>query len=219
MPTSGEVSDVSDTGSAVTFVVTPRVVPIGVTRRPTTLDEYDPIVGSAPVIGSSTGTGKLWVGPLEGRIGVVGPSPDMATHVARVDSAVKAIVLAFIDTMPADSFFTPPMSAPWVTETEDGKTWGVDQGWIYLGDFKLPSPLLALIPLPQGNIDLARQEANLMRIRDQIMRAARQAQTNEDIRKYIKEIRQRKDAEREARLAAAAKKGVKRDTIKPIPRR
>ncbi len=215
--TAGAISDVADTASGPAFVVTPRVVPIGVQRRPTTLAEYDPVVGSAPIIGTSTGTGKLWVGPLEGRIGVVGPSPNVATHVARVDSAIKALVLAFIDTMPADSFFTPPMAAPWVTQTEDGKTWGVDQSWIYLGDFKLPSPLLALIPLPQGNIDLARQEGNLLRIRDQIMRAARQAQTNEDMRHYIKEIRKRKDAEREAKLAA--QKGVKRDTIKPIPRR
>ncbi|UCG86451.1 MAG: hypothetical protein JSW71_21555 [Gemmatimonadota bacterium] len=215
---SEPVLEAADTASGYTVIVAPRVIPIGVPPRLPTLSEYDPVVGSAPVIGVSRGTGNLWVGPLEGRLGVVGPSPDMATHVARVDSAVKAIVLAYIDSMPADSFATPPMASPWVTETEDGKTWGVDPGWIYLGDFKLPSALLALLPLPQGNIDLARGEAELMRIRQEIMVAARQAQANADINRYIKEIRKRKDAERQARLAAeAARKGVKKDTIKPTP--
>jgi hypothetical protein len=217
---AGPAAATTDTTSATITIVSPRVVPIGVPPRLPTLAEYDPVVGSAPVIGVSRGTGNLWVAPLEGRLGVVGPSPDLATHAARVDSAVKAIVLAYIDSMPADSFATPPMASPWVTETEDGRTWGVDQTWIYLGDFKLPSALLALLPLPQGNIDLARGEAELMRIREGIMIAARQAQANADIKRYIKEIRERKDAERAARLAAeAARKGVKRDTIKPIPRR
>jgi hypothetical protein len=205
----------------ITVALSPRVVPIRVPRRLPTLSEYDPVVGRAPIIGVGRGTGNLWVAPLEGRLGVVGPSPDIATHVARVDAAIKAMVLAYIDSMPADSFATPPMVSPWVTETEDGKTWGVDRSWVYLGDFKLPSALLALLPLPQGNIDLARGEIQLMRIREEIMVAARQAQTNEDIKHYIQEIRKRKDAEREARRAAeaAANQGVKRDTIKPIPRR
>jgi hypothetical protein len=105
----------------------------------------------------------------------------------------------------------------WVTETEDGKTWGVDPSWIYLGDFKLPSFILALIPLPQGNYELAQKEAELMRIREEIIRAARQAETNADFRRYVNETRKRKDAEREARKLAgeAARKGVKKDTIKP----
>ena len=200
----------------------PRVVPIGIPPAVKTLAEYDPVIGTAPRIGVSRGSGNLWVGPLEGRLGVIGPSPDIATHVARVDSAIRAKIMAFIDTMPIDSFATPPMVTPWVTESEDGKTWGVDPAWIYLGDFKIPSALLALIPMPQGNIDLARQEGELMRIREEIMFAAQQAQNNEDFRKYVKEIRKRKDAEREERrrlVTEASKKGVKKDTIKPIPRR
>ncbi len=205
-------------GGGTTVVYAPRVVPIGIPPAIKTLDEYDPVIGAAPRIGVARGSGKLWVRPLEGRIGVIGPSPDIATHVARVDSAVRAKIMAFIDTMPIDSFATPPMVTPWVTESEDGKTWGVDPAWIYLGDFKIPSALLALIPMPQGNIDLARQEAELMRIREEIMFAAQQAQNNEDFRRYVKAIRERKDKEREdrKRLAEEAKRGAKKDTIKPI---
>ncbi|UCD24244.1 MAG: hypothetical protein JSW51_14675 [Gemmatimonadota bacterium] len=205
-------------GGTITVVYAPRVVPIGIPPTIKGLDRYDPVIGTATRIGVSRGSGNVWVRPMEGRIGVIGPSPDIATHVARVDSAVRAKIMAFIDTMPIDSFATPPMVTPWVTETEDGKTWGVDPAWIYLGDFKIPSALMALIPLPQGNIELAQQEAELMRIREEIMFAAQQAQNNEDFRRYVKEIRKRKDAEREERrrIAEEARRGAKKDTIKPI---
>ena len=215
-----ELVDSAPGGGMIAYA--PRVVPIGIPPAVKGLDRYDPVIGTAPRIGVARGSGRLWVRPLEGRIGVIGPSPDIATHVARVDSAIRAKIMAFIDTMPIDSFATPPLVTPWVTETEDGKTWGMDPAWIYLGDFKIPSALLALIPMPQGNIDLARREGELMRIREEIMFAAQQAQNNEDFRHYVKEIRKRKDAEREERrrlIAEQAKKGVKKDTIKPIPRR
>jgi len=215
-----ELSDSAPGGGTIAYATS--VVPIGIPPAIRGLDRYDPVIGTAPRIGVSRGSGNLWVRPLEGRIGVIGPSPDIATHVARVDAAIRAKIMAFIDTMPIDSFATPPMVTPWVTESEDGKTWGVDPAWIYLGDFKIPSALLALIPMPQGNIDLARQEGELMRIREEIMFAARQAQNNEEFRHFVKEIRKRKDAEREERrrlVTEASKKGVKKDTIKPIPRR
>ncbi len=83
----------------------------------------------------------------------------------------------------------------------------------------MPSAILALLPLPQGNYDRAKEEAQLMRIREDIIRAARQAETNADFRRYVKEIRERKDAERAERLrrekaiADLAKKPATKDTI------
>jgi hypothetical protein len=123
-----------------------------------------------------------------------------------VDSAVRAKLLAFIDTIPADSFATPRVS-PWVTEI-NGQKWGVDGSWVYLGGLKLPTILLALLPLPQGNYQQAREAQELQRIREQIIQAAWQAETNADFRRYVKEIRERKDREREE-----ARRLVRRDTI------
>jgi hypothetical protein len=217
-PTAGTAGESSASPSSPVVVYSTHVVPIvGERPKPKSLAEYNPVLGTAPTIGVPRGPGRVWVNALEGRLGIVEGSPDVATHVARVDSAVRAKILAFVDTMPADSFATPPLVTSWVTKTEDGKTWGVDPSWIYLGDFKLPSFILALIPLPQGNYELAQQEAELMRIREEIIWAARQAQTNADFRHYVNETRKRKDAERETRRQAeeAAKKGVKKDTIKP----
>lgn len=211
-PTVGVASEAGETLSSPVVAYTPRVVPIEDPPRPKSLAEYNPILGTAPVMGVPRGPGTVWIKPLEARLGIAEGSPDVATHVARVDSAVKAKILAFVDTMPADSFATPPLVTSWVTETEDGKTWGVDPSWIYLGDFKLPSFILALLPLPQGNYGLAKQEAELMRIREEIIRSARQAQTNADFRRYVNETRKRIDAEREARRKAA---GARKDTIPP----
>jgi hypothetical protein len=209
----------SDSSGGLAAVVAPRVVPIGV--PPKELSRHDAVVGEAPVMGSSYGSGSLWVGPLEGRIGVIGPSSDPASHAARVDSAVQAVILALIDSMPPDSFAVAGMPS-WVTE-KDGKKWGIDGSWIYLGDVKIPAALMALLgflPIPQGNYELAKQERELGAIREQIMRQAQQVETTTDIRRYIREIRERKDREREearrlAEAQEAAMAGVKKDTIKP----
>jgi hypothetical protein len=216
---SGEPAAVGDSAIGVSFVVAPRVVPIGIPPRH--LARHNPVLGSVPVIGSSYGTGRFWVGPLEGRLGVIGASPDPSTHAARVDSAVQAKIMEYLAALPPDSFAVPEVPS-WVTEI-NGKKWGVDGKYVYLGDLKLPAPILALLgllPLPQGNYERAREARELQRVREEIIRAARQAETNADFRRYVKAIRARKDAEREAerrdKLAEAereARKPVKRDTI------
>lgn len=168
-------------------------------------------VGTRRRLGPAYADGRLWVRGLVAELGVVGPSDDVATHVAEVGRAVRERLKAFIDTMPRDSFAVPPPPR-WTTEV-DGNTWGIDQSWIYLGNIKLPSALLALIPFPQGNYDRAKAEAELLRIRQDILQAARRAETAEDFRRYVEETRKRKDEERDARRAA--ERSGRRDTIKP----
>ncbi len=170
---------VADSGTTVArpSLVAPRVVPVGLPPRQ--IASFDPVLGREARIGTTGyGSGRLWVGPVEVQLGVVGPPEDGSTHAARVDSAVRAIMLSIFDMLPADSFATPPIpswpqSIPW---------------WIRA----LISPLLA----PEA------------RIRGQIMQGAWQAQTNADIRRYVKEIRERKDRER--RLSG---RSIRRDTI------
>lgn len=196
----------ADTGTTATgyAFTAPRVVPVGL--PPKALISLDPVLGRDARIGTGYGSGRLWVGPVEAQLGVVGPSETESTHAARVDSAVRAKLLAFIDTIPADSFATPEVR-PWVTEI-NGQKWGVDGSWIYLGGLKIPSILLALLPMPQGNYQQAREAQELARIRQQIIQAAWQAETNADFRRYVREIRERKDRER-----TLSGRPVKRDTI------
>jgi hypothetical protein len=165
----------------------------------------------------SYGDGRLWVPPIDilelgrplprargaGEVGAEGPHT-----VAQLDSTVTARLRAFLDTMPPDSF-APGRVPNWTTEI-NGRTWGIDGKWIYLGGIKLPAALLALLPFPQGNVDQAQATAALMRMREDIMQAAQRAQTAEEFNKYVKELRQRKDREREE-----AKKRAPRDTVIP----
>lgn len=202
-----------------------RLVPVAPSRAPDSVIPFMPneivvMVSAGPgaaaadgefrtdrVLGPAYGDGRLWVRPFIAQLGVVGPSPDEATHYSRVDRAVRERVQAFVDTMPRDSFALPPPTA-WTTEL-GGNTWGIDRNWIYLGDLKLPTALLALLPFPQGNYDQAKAAQELQRMREDIIQAARRAETMEEFRKYVEELRQRKDAEREAQRAA------KRDTVVP----
>ena len=161
------------------------------------------------LIGPSYGDGSLWVRTSEAELGVVGPSPDIVTHVARVEAAVRERLKAYIDTMPRDSFALPPPPV-WTTEV-DGNTWGMDGSWIYLGDIKIPTALLALIPFPQGNIEQSRAAQELASMRQEIIEAARRAETAEEFREYVDELRRRKQEERDRERARRAA----RDTIKP----
>ncbi len=167
-------------------------------------------------LGPAYGDGRLWVPPIDvvalGRqlpsapgAGATGGTPGPGA----LDSVVTARLLAFLDTVPPDSFALP--EAPkWTTEI-DGKTWGIDGRWIYLGDLKLPAALLALLPIPEGgyNYDQSKAARDLQRMREDILQAAQRAATAEEFNRYVKELRQRKDREREE------KRRVRRDTIIP----
>lgn len=165
-------------------------------------------IGTGRVLGPDYGDGRLWVWATEAVLGVVGPSGTTELHVARVEEAVREKLETFLKGMPRDSF-APPPPPDWTTEL-DGRTWGIDQQWIYLGDIKLPTMLLALLPLPQaGNYEQAQRAAELAYMRQDIIQAARRAETSADFKRYVEEIRKRKDAER------ALVKGEKADTLKP----
>lgn len=161
------------------------------------------------------GDGRLWIPPIDvlqlGRpLPTAPPSGAEGPHtVAQLDSTVTARLRAFLDTMPRDPF-APPAAQSWTTEIA-GRTWGIDGKWIYLGGLKLPAALLALLPFPQGNIDQSRAAMELMRYREDIMQAAARAETAAEFRKYVNELRKRKDQEREAR------KRAQRDTVIPQP--
>lgn len=164
-------------------------------------------IGTGRLLGPAYGDGRLWVRTDEAALGIVGPAASAELHVAQVDQAVREKLRAFIDTMPRDSFALAP-PPDWTTEIGE-QTWGIDQQWIYLGDIKIPTMVLALLPLPQGNYDQAQRAAQLQYMREDILQAARRAETAADFRRYVEETRKRKDAER------ALERGEKRDTITP----
>jgi hypothetical protein len=171
-------------------------------------------IGPRRLIRPAFGDGRLWVRTRDAALGVVGPSETVEMHVARVDSAIRQRIRAYIDTMPPDSFATAPPPNWTVDVGED--TWGMDGSWIYLGDFKIPNILLALIPVPQGNIPMAEDAAELARIRADIIQAAERAENADQFKEYVNAVRRRKQAERDS-LRALRERREGRDSIVPRP--
>ena len=188
----------------------PALLLAGALPPPTRSESDDTTLAPGPpgyrLVGPEYGDGRVWVRTAEAELGVVGPSPDRRTHAERIEAAVRERMKAYIDTMPRDSFALPPPPR-WTTEIGED-TWGMDGKWIYLGDFKIPTALLALIPLPQGNYEQAQAAAELQYMREDIINAARRAETAAEFRDYVKTLRERRNAEREAERA-------KRDSVIP----
>jgi hypothetical protein len=143
-------------------------------------------------IGPAMGEGKLWVHPLPA------PPREIAqtlaqTHAELVDSAVSAIVQAYIDSV-LNAPETPGQRPPSWTTQIFGKTFGIDSKYIYLGGLKIPSAVLALLPIKGGGATMEYSQANrLALIREDLQRASARAQTMEDFKRAIRELR----AERE----------------------
>ena len=74
-------------------------------------------------------------------------------------------------------------------------------------------PHLLPLNMPQGNFDEALRSRHLEEMRQDIMRAAARAQTYQDFRRYVRELRARTDAEREFRQ----RQKQPADTVKAIP--
>lgn len=215
--TGGPETDVTDTLRArqtEIAIVPPREVPTGISPVPPERAERgagppggeETAEGDRParpgrrLLGARIGDGRLWVRPRDAIAAAIASAldaqpADAETHVERLDSAVAARIYAFLDTLPRDSM-SPARPPSWVTEI-DGQTWGIDGSWIYLGGLKLPTAILALLPLPQGNYDESRRAAELQRVRADILQAARRAETADQFRRYVRETRERRNAERE----------------------
>jgi hypothetical protein len=151
-------------------------------------------------LGPDYGDGRLWVragDAVEGRLPARAAVDSMPVHVARVDSALAAKIRTYLDTVPPDSFATRP-APKWTTEIA-GKTWGIDGKWIYLGGIKIPTAILALIPIPvSGNYDGQNREAKIEANRRDIMESGERAANAVEFNKYVKEVRARKEMEHRA---------------------
>jgi hypothetical protein len=164
---------VTDTGSAPR----PRVLP-------------------SPVrIGPGLAQGRLWVRPLPL------PPRELAQRLSRnraalLDSAVTSIVQAYLDSIANDPASKNQGLPSWTTNIA-GRKFGLDSKNIYIAGLKIPAAVLALLPIPAGNIDQNRAYNHLMDLRGDLLYAAQRAQTMEEFKTMIREMRERKERERE----------------------
>lgn len=146
-------------------------------------------------IGPGLAQGRLWVRPLPL------PARELAQRLTRskaqlVDSAVTTIVQAYLDSIANDPASRNQGLPDWTTEIA-GKKFGIDSKNIYIAGLKIPAAVLALLPIPAGNIDQNRAYNHFMDLRADLLYAAQRAQTLEEFKQVIREIRERKERERE----------------------
>jgi hypothetical protein len=170
--------------------------------EPESVEQPDPSVGTPPPaskratrIGPGLGAGRLWVRPLPL------PPRELAQRLSQsraelLDSAVSGIVQAYLDSIANDPASRNVGLPSWTTEVA-GRKFGLDSKNIYIAGLKIPAAVLALLPVSGGNIDQNRAYNRLMDLRADLLYAARRAETLEEFKQVIREIRLRKERERE----------------------
>jgi hypothetical protein len=183
---------------------------------PVVAPEAGPAARGHGRIGPSLGDGKLWVRPLPLPPGELARAVTRS-HAELVDSAVTAIVQVYIDSV----LNAEPANAPlpsWVTRVGDQQI-GIDSRWIYLGPIKIPTALLALLPINAGSAEMSdfTRYRQLQQMREDVRTAARRAETMSDFKRAIRELRAQRERERDFARNQRTPPGAKRDTTSAKP--
>jgi len=153
------------------------------------------------IIPPNAGDGRLWVSPR----------PALPSDVADAiyldkeprDSQIVSRLRAMVDSlnMIIDSEQREGRLPSWVARNGEGKpVWGLDPSGLYVAGVKIPTVALALLGglLPPGNYDEAMRQRHLADMRADLMQAAARTQNLHEFRRYVRELRARKQAERDA---------------------
>ncbi len=182
-----------------------------------TMPAYDPnatLVAPVPRVGD----GRLWVSPRPGLPASVAEVLYGDTT-GRRDSAI-ARLRAMVDSLNEilDQMQRDRQRPSWtVGGTPDKPTWGLDSAYIHIAGIKIPSTVLAALGWinglqAQGNFDEDMRNRQLNYMREDILRAADRAQSLQEFKRYVRELRERRQAERDAEDRRRAQ-----DTVRAVP--
>jgi hypothetical protein len=162
--------------------------------------------GTAPVaprtpavigrIGPDLAEGRLWVRPLPLPPKELAERLTGKKHVELVDSAVTAIVQGYLDSIATDPASRKTGLPSWTTNVA-GTKFGLDSSNIYIAGLKIPAAVLALLPIPAGNIDQNRAYNHLMAMRADLQYAAQRSQNLQEFKDMLRDMRLRKEREEE----------------------
>jgi len=178
-----------------------------------TLPAYDP---NASALAPHVGDGRLWVSPRPALPATVADALYGDT-VGRNEQAIGRL-RAMVDSLNQiyDQVQREQQRPSWTVGGGEGgiPKFGIDSQYIHVAGIKIPTMALALLGnlLPQGNFDESMRARQLQLMREDILRAADRAQTFHDFRRYVRELRERKQAERDAERRRRAQ-----DTTTVVP--
>ncbi len=157
-------------------------------------DTIDPASPAFGQVGPAYASGNLWVRALPLAPKELASRLDKS-HAELMDSAVTAIVQAFLDSIANSREGREAQLPSWTTKVA-GKTFGIDSRYIHIAGLRIPAAVLALLPLPAGgNQQNALQHG--MDLRRDLMQAAQRASNTAEFKEQIREIRERRERERE----------------------
>ena len=143
-------------------------------------------------IGPDFADGQLWVRPLPL------PPRELAQRLRKTDaeladSVVKVTIQKFLDSIAVEPGADRAELPEWSTNIA-GKKFGIDRKYVTVAGLKIPAAVLALIPLHGGT-----NESKAFDHTDELLAdlryAANRAQTLDDFKKAIKQMRKRKQEE------------------------
>jgi hypothetical protein len=182
-----------------------------------TLPTYDPNA-SRVVPAPQVGDGRLWVSPRPGLPADVADAiyGDTAQRRTAAIDRLKVMVDSLNHVLDQEQRVRRRPS--WTAGgTPDKPTWGIDSAYIHVAGIKIPTAVLAALGYIRGkalmgNFDEDMRARQLNDMRADILRAADRAQTLQQFRRYVRELRERKQAERDAEERRRAQ-----DTVKAVP--
>jgi len=143
------------------------------------------------------GDGRLWVQPLPESPRQLASTLTGQSPAELADSAVAKIIQTYLEEMAKERAESPEALPSWTTKI-GGKTVGLDQKWIYLGPLKIPTALLALLPIKvQGNMSNYQFNKQLQQMRADLFEAARRSENYDEFKAAVKDLREQKERERE----------------------
>jgi hypothetical protein len=150
-------------------------------------------------IGPGLATGRLWVRPLPL------PPRELAKRLQRshkelVDSAITAVIQAYLDSMAREPGADRVKLPDWTTEV-NGAKFGLDSRNIYIAGLKIPAAVLALLPLPSGGNQSRALDHTGGWIAEDLQRAASRAATLDEFKQAVRELREQKQWEKDLQRA------------------
>ena len=196
------------TSASVPTAARPASVPlVAPTEVPTQLPP-PAAVAETPVPGAVTGPLRGGNGPTRGvqpnfddpRVWPGDPEFIYApkTDLERLDSALIVSLRRHVDSLAASAYAPNKFERGDWTIDRNGQKYGIDQQYIRLGRFQIPTALLALLPLNrmQGNPIAMERDRNAAYMRADILLHAQASMNEEQFRKAVRAIRDRKERER-----------------------
>lgn len=179
-----------------------------------TMPAYDPDA-SRVALAPQVGDGRLWVSPRPGLPLAVAEA--LYGDTTGRNEAAMARLRSMVDSLNQvlDQIQREHKLPSWVVGgTPDKPAWGIDPKYIHIAGIKIPTAALALLGqfLPQGNYDEGLRARQLAYMREDLMQAAARAQSFQQFRAYVHELRERKQAERDAEERRRAQ-----DTVRAVP--